>query len=62
MRQFWRDVARLLRMIAALIAMVTGLILSAWCAIDKEWAEATFWLVLMWWSESDFERLRVNQT
>lgn len=56
----WPDIIRVVRMIAALIVMITGLILSLWCAVDKEWSEATFWLVLMWWSESDFKGLRDN--
>ena len=60
MRQFWRDVARSLRIVAAVLAAITCLILAVWCAVDREWAEATFFLVLAWWSESDFKGLRDN--
>lgn len=49
-----------MRNICVCIGAITGFILAFWCAIDKEWSEATFFFVLAWWSEVEYRRLSVN--
>lgn len=57
---FWSQVSRVLRLICACLVALTGFVLAFWCAVDKQWDEATFFLVLAWWAEVDYKRLSIN--